>query len=161
MRLSRTRPTDWVVGLAGAALIGLLFADWYGGESGWSALAVTDVVLALLALLAIAVPIVTAAQAANAIPIALVSFATLAGVVATVAIGVRLAAPPNGAGVDTGAWLGLAAGLVWTVAGALDLRDERRGHPPPPDPESIPVLPAPPRGDGGDAQRQLGESSVG
>lgn len=151
MKLSRTRPVDWLVALGGIALIALLFADWYGGESGWAALTVTDVLVALLALVAIAVPFVAATQKSGALPVATASFATIAGLIATPVLAIRLAVPPNGASLDTGAWLGFAAALVWTTAAAFAMRDERRGQPAPPTPEQMRTLPAPPAHGGGEA----------
>src|SRR4051794_32458392 len=115
MDLRRVRPADWLTGLAGVAVLALLWAPWYtatGGDlSAWEALTVVDLWLALTALLAIAVPVVTAARDTPAIPVALDVVCGTVAVLAVVLVAVRLAWVPAGDVVTRPAW-GAAPGAA-------------------------------------------------
>ncbi|HEX8855249.1 MAG TPA: hypothetical protein VF752_06575 [Thermoleophilaceae bacterium] len=130
MKLSRTRASDWLAALAGVALIGLMFVDWFGSASAWQSLTVVDVLLALCGLTGVTLFVATATQRSNAVPIAVSSLTGLAGMLATVLVAIKLIFPPDGASVSTGAWLGLAAAAVLAAAGWESMREERRGNPP-------------------------------
>jgi hypothetical protein len=157
--LRRLKPLDWVTGLFGAALIGLLWAPWYhaagGGITGarfdravgaagvapsgavdfnaWQAMAVNDVILFLAGLMAIWVVVATATQSTAAVPIASAAFATFAGMLAFLLAAIRLIFPPDlGPGPTdraVGVWLGTAAAIGLFVSAAATMRDERRGVP--------------------------------
>src|SRR5919197_766087 len=126
----RLRAGDWVTGLAGAALAGVMFMDWYdsGGDGGartaWESLSVIDVVLALTAAAAVAVAIAAATQRTAPLTLAigalLVPFAT----VATALVAYRVAFPPGGAARELGAWLGLVACAGVAGAALWAIRDE-------------------------------------
>jgi hypothetical protein len=130
MRLSRTRASDWLAGLAGVALIALMFTDWFGSASGWESFTVVDVLLALLGLMGVALLVTTATQRSNAVPIATSSLTALAGMLATLLVAIKLIFPPGGASISTGAWLGLLAAIALGAAGWESMREERRGNPP-------------------------------
>ena len=163
MDLRRLRVGEWITAIAGLVLLASLFAPWYdpgvsGSASGFEALAVLDIVLALIAAAAVALLLVTAAYRLPAVPLTFNTFVTLAGLLAIVLVLIRVADLPDGAGArEWGLWLGLA-GAVGIAGGSLiALRDERPsrpGHhtdqsgrpaPPPPEIEAIP----PPRPDAG------------
>jgi hypothetical protein len=130
MDLRRLRAGEWIVGVAGLALLVSLFLPWYDGRSAWESLGVLDAILALVALSAMAIPVVTAAYRAPALPLAHQSLTALVGSGALLlVVGRVLNLPDSATGRDLGLWLGLAA-TVGVVAGALlAMRDERRAAP--------------------------------
>ena len=171
MDLRRLRAGEPVAALAGAALLVSLFLPWYrtcspGGGcdehvSGWQALAVNDVLFAVIALAAIGLLVVTATQPTGAVPIAYASLLFLTSmVVAVLAILRVLSLPEDAAGRAFGAWIGLAGAIAITFGAVLAMRDERlsgSGRPtdstglPVEGPPEIEVIPAPPAGGGGRA----------
>jgi FtsH-binding integral membrane protein len=132
--LRRLKPIDWVTGLFGAALVGLLWTPWYKPSvNAWQALTVDDIILCLAGLLAIWVVVMTATHSTAAVPIASAVFATFAGLLAFILSAIRLIFPPDlGPGPTdraVGVWLGTAAALGLFVSAAATMRDERRGAP--------------------------------
>jgi hypothetical protein len=168
--LRRVRTWEWFTGLAGLVLLVSLFLPWYGvaadgaaaavvedagSASGWEALSVIDIFLALTALLAISHPIVTAAQRTIAVPQALSAFIVWIALFAGILLLIRLLSPPGveslggavgvdgafltrsvggaGASLDDflsvtrefGAWLATAAVLGIGVGGWRSMRDKR------------------------------------
>ena len=109
----------------GLVLLGSLFVDWFGGSSGWQALAVLDILLALTAVAALGLAAITAAHRTQAVPTGLASLIGLVAMVTSVWLALRVTWPPDGAGRDTGAWVGLAACLGLTGATLRSLRDNR------------------------------------
>jgi hypothetical protein len=58
--------------------------------------------------------------------VALAVWTVVLGLIATVAVGLRLLIPPTGAtGTCAGAWIGLAAAVLVTLSGWLSINDER------------------------------------
>lgn len=165
--LRRLRALDVVTALFGAALIGLLWAPWYkavlphglsrgffGAErarfswTAWQAMAVNDVILFIAGLMGIWLVVATATYSTGAVPIAAASFATFAGLLASVLAVIRLIWPPDlGPGPTdraVGVWLGAVAAIGLTVCAVASMRDERRGAY-----AQVPVTPLPaPRGSG-------------
>jgi hypothetical protein len=142
MDLRRLGAGEWIAGLGGVALLASLFAPWYGPDSvsGWEALAVTDVLLAIVAAAGILLAIVTATQRVPAVPIALAAVVTLIGLVGLVLVLVRIAGVPDEyAGREWGIWLALAGALGIVVGGVVAMRNE---HWPAGD-ERIEFVPAP------------------
>lgn len=168
MDLRRLGAGEWVAGLSGVALLVSLFLPWYDGAlncvggvactreqlSAWDALAVTDVLLALIAACAVLVWIVTATQRVPALPLALDGLLTLVGLIGVLLVLFRvLSVPGEASGRDWALWLGFA-GTIGIVVGAwLAMRDERlstpgrttdsagRPTPPPVPPDRIPAPP--------------------
>jgi hypothetical protein len=144
MDLRRLGAGEWIAGLGGVALLASVFAPWYGlglcatldsnlgsaepcpTASGWEALAVTDVLLALVAAAGVLLAVVTATQRAPAVPIALGAVVVLIGLVGVLLVLLRVAAVPDEfAGREWGLWLALA-GALGILAGALvSIRDAR------------------------------------
>ena len=145
MDLARLRFGDWVMGLGGLAVLGVMFLDWYGPPAellyasseiqynAWEAFAFNDVILALAALLAIAAAVMTAVHPTAAVPLALASLATLVSLIALVLVVIRVIWPPDvfpdevpfDTAREAGAWLGLVATSVLTGGCAASIRDER------------------------------------
>jgi hypothetical protein len=156
MDLRRLRAGEWIAALSGTALLVSLFLPWYGGDvSAFQALAISDVILALIAAAAMALLIVTATQGVPAVPVAFAGLVTFSGILAVILVAVRVVWLPDLAdGREWGLWLGLAAATGVGAGGWIAVRDERlsrpgaptdaTGRPVPPPPEIDP-LPAPRR----------------
>jgi hypothetical protein len=132
-----------VAGLGGILLLVALFLPWYGpaNVTGWQALTVIDVLLALLALVAIAVPVISAATRGPAKPVAIEVIASAFGWIAVLLVAIRLVFPPDDLSVRYGAWLALAGALIAWIGSWMSLRDESTPGAVPPD---VPRRPAPP-----------------
>jgi hypothetical protein len=140
MDVRRLRFADWIAAVSGAVLFVSLFLPWYGDASGWEALAVIDLLLALVAAAALVLLLVTATQPVPAVPIALSALVMLAAVVGVLLVLLRVASPPDGAdGRDWGLWLALAAALGLAASVWVTMSDERTGASPP----EIEPIPAP------------------
>ncbi|MBN1528184.1 MAG: hypothetical protein JW895_03935 [Thermoleophilaceae bacterium] len=153
----RLRLGEVLLAASGVALLVALFLPWYGPDlTGWEALGVVDVILALVAACAISVTLATAFFRVAAVPIALDALVTLFGLVALLLMLFRvLDVPGEASGREAGLWVALAAAAGVVVSGCLAMRDERlaapgryndatgRPVPKPPDPEP---LRAPPPG---------------
>jgi peptidoglycan/LPS O-acetylase OafA/YrhL len=159
MDLRRLRAGEWITVLAGVLLLASLFAPWYGtpDASGWEALAINDVVLALIAASALALFVVTASQGVPVLPIVLDALVALAALAGLVLVLVRVAALPEGADSrEWGLWLALLAVIGVNVGAWVAMRDERLSKPGRPTdlsgrpvaaPTEVETLPAPdPRG---------------
>jgi hypothetical protein len=151
------RPGELIAGVSGLALLGLMFADWYGvtaafgaldrldlGLTAWEAFSVTDVVLALVAVLAIALAVTNAAGRGPALPVALGVLTSTIGLAATLLVLYRIAdqpGPNDVIEVRLGAWLGLLATAGIFAGGWLSIGDEtpRPVDPPAPEPERRPA----------------------
>jgi len=126
MDLRRLRAGEWIAAVSGPALLVALFVPWYDGRTGWQSLGVLDVVLAVVALAALAIPVVTAAHRVPALPLAHQSLTTLAGVLASVLVLIRVLNMPDwAADREWGLWLALAATLGIVVGCLVAMRDER------------------------------------
>jgi hypothetical protein len=147
--LRRLRGFDVLTGLFGAALVGLLWAPWfrYSGRvdaNAWQAMAVNDVIFFIAGLMGIWVVVATVLYSTGAVPIAAASFATFAGLLASVLTVVRLIWPPDlgpgPTGRAAGVWLGAAAAIGLTVTAVASMRNERQSTS-----EHVPItdLPAP------------------
>ena len=149
----RLRAGEAVAALAGAALLASLFCPWYGDDlSGWGALGVIDVLLALVAVLAVGLSPVTAASRVPAGPLAWAVLVVLTGLVATLLVLFRVAVLPDGAeGREWGLWLALAGTLGVVIGACMSMADERlssggrytdaTGRPSPP-PGAMETIPA-------------------
>jgi len=148
MNPRRLRLPDWVTGVAGLALLLLLWAPWYDAAgddvSGWGAFAVIDLWLALTAALALAVVVLTAVRDTVTIPVTFDVLTFAAGVVAVVLVLIRLLAVPGGddVGRDWALYVGLAATIAVTWGAFWAMRDESGPalRPPPP----VQQMPPPP-----------------
>lgn len=133
MDLGRLRSGELVTAVGTAGLAIVLFADWFGGRSGWSTMTVGRVLLVLTIVLALTLVVLTLSARA-------VSMATSAAVVA-IGVGalafayllyrVGIDEPGRNAlvSVDTGAYLGLSCLLAILVGTWRSLADERKDSP--------------------------------
>ena len=154
MDIRRLRVGEWLVGLAGTALIVSLFLPWFDGQTGWESFAITDLITAAVAIGALALLLVTARFRSASPAIAYEAMLTLIGTVAFAVIAIRLLSPPgDDVARDGGAWLGLLACAGVVAASLVAMRDERPSRPGrPTDSSGVPVselrevemLPAPP-----------------
>jgi hypothetical protein len=134
------RRAEPLAGLGGVLLLVSLFLPWYGVQlppargnlvpfgpedlSGWQALGVIDVVLALLALLAIAVPVVSLATRGPAKSVGTAVLASAFGWLAVLLVLIRLVFGPDDLDLRSGIWLALAGALLAWIGSWLSLRDE-------------------------------------
>ncbi|MFN2615810.1 MAG: hypothetical protein ABR581_01665 [Thermoleophilaceae bacterium] len=161
MDFRRLRAGELIAAAGGLALFVSLFLPWYRltpspskglDRTAWEALAVNDVILALVALAALSLLLVTAVQETSAVPIAMASLVTIAGLVGLLLVLVRVAWLPDLADQRAwGLWLGLAGALAIVGGGLIAMRDERlspagrstdasgRPVPPPPEVEAQPL----------------------
>lgn len=114
-----------------------LFLPWYSTGSqdltAWQAMAVDDVILAVVAVLAIAGAFVVGSTRLGSLSVAATAIAILPAVVGLVVTVYRLLspAPSEDVSLEVGAWLGLAAALAIAVgawAGADDEGPARRNR---------------------------------
>lgn len=135
----RLRAGEALAGLAGVGMVVFLFLPWYGvgalpsygvagrAVSGWQALSVIDIVLAIIAALAIALAVVTATQRSPALPVVLATLTWPLGMVATILVVVRLIARPGPNAMVSdryGAYLALVAALGIAYGAFLAMREE-------------------------------------
>jgi hypothetical protein len=128
----RLRSGELLAGVSAAALLGVMFADWFGGRSAWASLTFVRVVLVALILCAFALVVLTVSRTvAMACSIAVITIAVGAFTLLLLVYRVVINEPGTNAlvSVDAGAYLGflLAFGVV---AGAWRaLADERTRAP--------------------------------
>ncbi len=130
MDVRRLRSGELLTAAGAIGLAALLFTDWFGGQSGWSALTIGRVLLVLTILLALTLVVFTLSARA-------VSMATSASVI-TIAIGtlallyllyrVGIDEPGRNAlvSVEIGAYLGLLCVLAIVAGTWRALGDERK-----------------------------------
>jgi hypothetical protein len=135
------RRAEPVAGLGGIVLFGSLFLRWYGGGelppaqgdlmpygppdvTGWQALTVIDLLLAVLALVAIAVPVISVATRGPAKAVGIAVIASALGWLAVLLVAFRLNFPPDDLSPLHGAWIALAGAVIAWVGSWLSLRDE-------------------------------------
>jgi hypothetical protein len=154
------RRAEPLAGLGGLLLLVSLFLPWYGLDtsfamdaqqhvlvsgdppelSGWQALSVIDVLLAILAVPAILVPLLSVATRGPAKAIAIAVIASATGWLAVLLVAVRLVVHPDGFALRYGAWLALAGAVLAWVGSWLSMRDDSTPGAVAPD---IPRRPAP------------------
>ena len=144
MDLRRLRPGELLAATGGVVLFVSLFLPWYrpsdclelrgditrGGcdLTAWQALAVNDVILALIAAAAASLLLVSAAHEVQAVPMAMDSLVTLVGTVGLILVVVRVVWLPDLADQRAwGLWLGLVGAAAIVAGGYLAMRDQ--GHP--------------------------------
>jgi hypothetical protein len=132
-----------VAGLGGLLLLVSLFLPWYGPDdvTGWQALTVIDVLLALLALVAIAVPVISVATRGPAKAVGIQVIASAVGWLAVLLVAIRLVSAPDDLSLRYGVWLALLGALIAWIGSWMSLRDESTPGAVPPD---VPRRPAPP-----------------
>src|SRR3954452_16322395 len=130
------RKAEPIAGLGALLLIVSLFLPWNAHETGWEAMSVIDIVVALLALLALAVPVTSVATKGPAKAIGTALLASAFVWPAIVLVAVKLLSDS-----DSGAWLALAGSILAWLGSWFSLKDEPPPAAPAPD---VPRRPAPP-----------------
>src|SRR3954452_13781137 len=131
------RKAEPIAGLGALILLLSLFLRWNAHETGWQAMSVIDIVLALLALLALAVPVTSVATKGPAKAIGTALLAAAFVWPAIVLVAVKLLSDS-----DSGAWLALAGAILAWAGSWFSLKDEATPGAAGPD---VPRPPAPPR----------------
>jgi hypothetical protein len=128
--LRRLRSGELLAGASAVGLLAVLFADWFGGRSGWETMTIARVVFVLLILSALTLVAFTLTRTvAMATSIATITIAIGALALLLVVYRVVINEPgPNAlVSVDLGAYLGLLL-VIGVLAGAWrTLADERTG----------------------------------
>jgi hypothetical protein len=128
--LRRLRHGEWIAGISGAALLVVMFLDWYSADGGaaanaWEALSVTDVLLAIAALFGITLAVGTATQRSPAVQQSVAALSVPVALAAAVAVIIRTLSLPDAAdGREVGLYLGIVATLGVLVGAWRSLGDE-------------------------------------
>jgi hypothetical protein len=133
MDVRRLRPGEWLAGIGGAALLAVMFMDWYGSDgegaqaNAWEAFSVVDIILAIAGLLGVALAAITAAHRAAAVPIAVASLlGSIGGLAALVLIWRVIDVPGSGAVTrESGLWIGLISCGTLLAGAVASMKDER------------------------------------
>lgn len=137
-RLRRVRLGESMA-LAGAVCaIVSLTQHWYGGANpaqgadaagrldAWSSFGPAIVLLIIACAVALLLVLATIFERSTALPVASAVWSTLFGLIATIAMIVRVLERPDGAtGLQAGAWLALAGAVLILAGGWQSMRDER------------------------------------
>jgi hypothetical protein len=133
MDLTRLRTGELLAGVSAVALLALLFADWFGGESGWETMTVARVVLVATVLMALTLVVLTVTARPVAMPVAAgvttVGLAALAVLLVVYRVVVNEPGPNAAVDLDPGAYLGLAAVLGIAAGAWRSMGDERTQAP--------------------------------
>jgi len=159
VELSRLRTGELIAAAGGAALLVVMFLDWYAaggttevggrdieisvGFNAWQAFDVTDLLLALAGLAALGLALLTATRRSPALPIAGAVVTTGIGLFATLLVFYRILNQPGPnefIEVKVGAFLGFLCVVAIAVGGLRAMRDESGPDAPMP----TDVHPAPP-----------------
>ena len=115
-------------------LVDLFAVHWYAppasistaGTSGWHALSVLRWLLLLFGIGGIGLAIAQARRRAPAVPVTLAVLLTVLGLIATIALIIRVLLDQPGGSLDTaaGGYIGLAAVVALFAAGLMSLRQE-------------------------------------
>jgi hypothetical protein len=138
--LRRLRAGEWLALAAGVTMIVSLFMPWYGEDSGFAAMSVIDILLALVAAVGIALAVLQATRTSPTLPVSFGVLTVVVGALGTLLTLFRLIDAPGAEGVSWGAWLGFVAVVALTTGGWLSLANEHVKHlPPGPEPELRPA----------------------
>jgi len=118
-RVARLRPPEWALGAASVALLVVLFAlHWYGNSNGWQSLTVLGPLTALVAAVGIAVWALQATQPAPGLPVTATVVAQALGLILVLGLVIRVAIDPPA----LGGYLGLGLAILVTLAAYASLR---------------------------------------
>ena len=133
MEVRRLRSGELLTAAGAVGLAVVLFADWFGGQSGWSTLTVGRFLLVLTILLALTLIVVTlrarAVSMALSTAVVTVGIGTLALLYLLYRVGIDEPGRNALVSLDIGAYLGMLC-VLGIVAGAWrTLADERKDSP--------------------------------
>jgi hypothetical protein len=156
--MRRVRAGEIVSAAGGAALLVIMFLEWYAlglgsvtplgdadlGANAWEAFGVIDLLLALVAVLGLALLAVQLVGRGPALPVAFEVVTSTLALVAVLLVAYRIVNQPGSndlVDVSLGAWLGLVATAVVFWGAWKSLSDERPRpvDPPAPEPERRPT----------------------
>ena len=130
MDTQRLRQGEIVAGIGGLALFIVLFLDWFAvgdaGVSGWDSLGgdVTGFIVALTAISGIVLGVLAAAGSRLNIPVPRGGITAALGWLTVGIIFWRILATPEGADIEFGLFLGLAAAIAIALGATLVLRED-------------------------------------
>jgi hypothetical protein len=130
MDLSRLSQAERIAGVAGIALLIVMFFSWYSvgpfSVDAWEAFSYTDLIRVITGVSAIALAFVAASQSDIGLPVALSSVVAGLGALSTLLVLYRMINPPGGGSpsLDLGIFLGLIACGAITYAGYLGMQEE-------------------------------------
>lgn len=149
MDISRLRPGQLIAAGSGAALVAVMFLDWFelgtsyiarpplapevtpgGTLNAREALDAIDIALLVAAAVAVGLAAATAAARTVSLPVSSGTLTSALGVLATVLVLYRISDPVGGENGDLkfGIWLGLFAAAGIAVGGYLYMQDEGTGY---------------------------------
>jgi hypothetical protein len=121
--LRKLTPGEVLAGLAGAVLVADLFGPWFGGDSGWSSLAVLLVLLLITGGLGIVLLLTTAFQRSQAYPVAAEVFGFAFAALTALVLAIELALRDR---PGWSAWVGLLAVLCVAAGSWAAMRAHTR-----------------------------------
>jgi drug/metabolite transporter (DMT)-like permease len=148
--LRRLRVGEWLAAAAGVLLIVSLLLPWYqpllpiapyDSLTGFQALSVIDILLALTAAVGVTLAVFQVTRTSPALPVAFGVLTVVIGLLATLLVLSRLIdVPRDELEPMYGAWIALLATIALTAGGWLSLANEHvRGLPPDREPELRPA----------------------
>lgn len=130
MDLRRLRSGELVTAAAASGLAVLLFADWFGGQSGWSTMTVGRLLLVLTILLALTLVVLTlragAVSMALSAAVVTIGIGTLALAYLLYRVGIDEPGRNAAVSVDAGAYAGLLCLLALLAGAWRAMGDERK-----------------------------------
>ena len=138
VNVRRVRFYEWATGFFGAALLGVMFANWYRAQpagrafDAWQSFGAIDVFLAITGGLAVAVVVTAVFHRTPAVPLAIVTIVSLLAGVATLLVAIRAASVPHLAtsghvtsiSREEGLWLGLVCCVGMVLSAWRSMGDE-------------------------------------
>jgi hypothetical protein len=122
--MRRLRRGEWLAAAGGLALLGFMWAPWYGDANAWSAFAVVDVLLALAAVAGISTAVLQATRRSPALSVFADVIASTIGLLALLVLVFRVLDPPEAGARAWGAAAGFVSCLVLVAGAWLAMRDE-------------------------------------
>jgi hypothetical protein len=132
MDINRLSQAEKIAGIAGIALLIIMFLPWYGkggfNVNAWESFSYTDLILFITGVSAIALALIAANDADVGLPVALSSVVAGLGALATLLVLFRIFNTPGEGNVDVGRQIGIFLGLIAcgaiTYAGYLGMQEE-------------------------------------
>jgi len=124
VKVSRIHGVEWLLGLAGAAMLLGLFLPWSDGASGFGSFNALILLLGLAGIAALVVPGVVAASCLTDVPVAWETLLWLASVLLLPVVLVVVFLTPPSLSHGAGMWVTLAGLVTVGLAGWRSVRRE-------------------------------------